>query len=130
MATIYLYLNAVLYAVFALWCTVAADRTAHGLGYSALTQGGRSEYLVVYGGLQAGLAIVFFALARDPSRHRLGMWIALAIYGPIVAYRLATLVRFWPVGSTTLATAVLECVLLAAAVALTILASSAMPPRF
>lgn len=130
MAAIYLYLNAALYALFALWCTASAERTAHGIGYSALTPGGRSEYLVVYGGLQAGLAIVFFVLARDPARQRLGMWIALALYGPIVAYRLITLVRFWPVGATTVGTAVLEFALLAAAIAITFLSTAAFPPRF
>lgn len=118
MAAVYLYLNAILYATFALWCTLAAQSTALNIGYAALTRGGRSEYLVVYGGLQAGLAIIFFILARESERQRLGIMLSVALYAPIVVYRLATLVQFSPVGRTTLATAALEGTLLSMALAL------------
>ena len=110
---VYLYLNAVLYVVFALWCTVAPAATAAGIGYTGLTNGGRSEYLVVYGGLELGLAIAFWMLAREPAWNRAGVLVAAAIYGPIVAYRLVTVIRYWPVGPMTLGTGVLEASLLA-----------------
>ena len=110
--TLYLYLNAALYALFAVWCTVAATKTSHTIGYLALSSGGRSEYLVIYGGLQFGLAAIFYLCARDSAFLKLGIAIALALYVPIVLYRAVTIARFWPVAGATLATGALETVLL------------------
>ena len=112
MQAAYLYLNASLYLLFAIWCSVAPSRTASGIGYSTLTSGGRCEYLVVYGGLQAGLAIMFWLLARDVALRRPGVLIALALYIPIVIFRLSSMISLWPVGSITVATACLEIALL------------------
>ncbi len=117
--SIYLWLNAALYALFAVWCTVSPGRTATNLGYESLTAGGRSEYLVIYGGLQLGFAAFFAILARgDASLQRLGVLFALCLYVPIVAYRATTVVKFWPLPSMTLMVAALEGVLLVAALVL------------
>lgn len=123
MVAAYLWLNAVLYALFAAWCTVRWKSTSAAVGYLALDNGGRSEYLVVYGGLQAGLAIAFALLALRPEWHRAGVLFALCLYAPIVAYRVVTALAFAPVGATTWAVAGLESVLLAGAVALWLIRS-------
>ncbi|HTU68006.1 MAG TPA: hypothetical protein VMF52_18800 [Steroidobacteraceae bacterium] len=115
MPALYLYVNAALYLVFAVWCTVAMSRTAPGMGFTALTSGGRSEYLSIYGGLQVGLAIAFWLLARTPAWHKPGLLFSIVLYAPIVLFRLISLARFWPVGTVTLGTAVLEVTLLALA---------------
>lgn len=117
----YLYLNAVLYAVFALWCTVSAAATSRSIGYLQLNAGGESEYRVIYGGLQLGLAVIFFLLARRSELWEMGLIFSLALYLPIVAYRVATVVSFWPVPATTLAVGAMEVVLLAVAVLLWVL---------
>ena len=114
----YLYLNAFIYAAFAVWCTMAPVSTAANLGYKELSRGGHSEYLVVYGGLQLGLAILFGLLARDPALWRLGMFIAIGIYTPIVLYRAVTVLKWMPVPPLTLATAGLESAMLVAAAVL------------
>jgi hypothetical protein len=113
---VYLLINAALYAVFALWCTLKATNTATNLGYVDLSNSGRSEYLVIYGGLQVGLAVLFFLLARDAAYHKLGMMVSLGVYAPIVLYRLATIWKFSPVSPLTLSVAALETGLLIAAV--------------
>jgi len=41
--------------------------------------------------------------------------LAIALYGPIVLYRMITLARNWPVGAVTVATGCLELLLLLAA---------------
>ena len=109
---IYLYVNAGLYALFAGLCTLNARGTATSLGYLTLSSGGRSEYLVIYGGLQFGLAIFFALLASRPSMHAVGLMFALSLYLPIVIYRLVTVVAFRPVPLLTMAVAALESVLL------------------
>jgi hypothetical protein len=115
MAPGYLYLNSVLYLAFAVWCTVASQSTSTNLGYLTLSNGGRSEYLVIYGGLQLGLAVLFFLVARDAAYVRLGMLISIGLYLPIVLFRLITVSINWPVPALTLATGGLETMLLIAA---------------
>ncbi len=118
MIAAYLYANAALYAVFAVWCTLSMTKTSRNLGYETLSASGRSEYLVVYGGLQVGLAAAFWYCASHASMHRAGVLLALALYVPIVVYRGITVARFWPVRGLTLGVAALEVALLAAGLAL------------
>jgi hypothetical protein len=113
---IYLYLNAFLYLVFAVWCTVKVASTSSGVGYLAMSSGGHSEYLVIYGGLQLGLALMFTVLAKNPALNRPGIVIALCLYGPIVLYRVITVAKYWPVSTVTMATACLELALLVAGI--------------
>ena len=117
MLNAYLYLNAFLYAFLAAWCTVFPAETAAAVGFQTLTRSGQSEYLVIYGGLQLGMAFLFayFAWSRQP---RNGLVLALAFYVPIVAYRAITVVAFWPVEPTTLLLALLEWIMLITAAVL------------
>jgi hypothetical protein len=115
---IYLYVNAAMYALFALWCALRLDSTARNLGYTALSNSGRSEYFTVYGGLQWGLALVFAYLAIKPELHRPGLLVSIALYAPIVLHRTISLFRFGPVESMTRMVAGLEIVMLVAAIAL------------
>lgn len=118
MVAIYLWVNAALYAMFALWCAVRLDDTARNLGYVALSGSGRSEYLSVYGGLQWGLALIFAWFALKPDLHRIGLVVALAVYAPIVVHRAIGLLRFGPVETLTRAVAGLEIAMLAIAAVL------------
>ena len=115
---IYLALNAALYLIFALWMTFLPTQTAAAVGYTALNNAGRSEFLVVYGGLQLGLAAFFAWAAWTPGMHRAGIVFALCLYLPIAVYRLVTVARFWPVSKTTLMVGGLEVLLLIGAVIL------------
>ncbi len=109
---LYLYVNAALYLLFALWSTVSPWKVSANIGYMALSASGRSEFLVVYGGLELGLAALFAYLAAQPQLQRPGVLIALFFYVPIVVYRLVTVLKFWPVSRTTLAVGSLELALL------------------
>lgn len=121
MAAIYLYLNAAMYAVFALWCALRLESTAANLGYTALSNSGRSEYFTVYGGLQWGLALVFAYTALKPELQRTGIVIGIAVYAPLVLHRLVSLARFGPVESLTKVVAGLEVAMLVAAAAIWLL---------
>lgn len=118
MTLLYLYFNAALYAIFGLWCAVGLDKTSANLGYTTLSNSGRSEYFTVYGGLQWGLALIFLYLALKPELHRAGIVVALALYAPIVLHRMISLLRFSPVERLTLGVAGLEIALLVVAVLL------------
>lgn len=113
----YLWLNAALYLVFGLWCLLGWKRTSSAMGYVQLDASGRSEFLTVYGGLQLGLA-GFFAWSAAGDWGRGALVLALALYVPIVAVRIVSVLRNGPVGGVTRAVAGLEVALLAGALAL------------
>nr|WP_298125966.1 DUF4345 domain-containing protein [uncultured Pseudoxanthomonas sp.] len=115
MTSVYLYLNAMAYLLLAGWCTLAPARTAAAVGYATLSRSGQTEYLTIYGGLQLGLAFLFAWFAWT-QQMRTGLVLAMALYVPIVLYRSVALLRWWPVEPTTLALAVTEWLMLAAAV--------------
>jgi len=118
MIRLYLLTNAALYVLFAVWCTVKANDTAQSLGYTQRNPSGHSEYLVIYGGLQLGLAFCFAWLATKPELHRTGAILSLLFYAPLVLYRLATVAKYWPVSTLTLGTGALELLLLVGAMVL------------
>lgn len=117
MLNLYLYLNAVLYALLAAWCTLMPAETAAAVGFQVMDKSGQSEYLVIYGGLQLGMAFLFAYFART-SQPRNGLVLALAFYVPIVLYRSITLASLWPVQPTTVVLAMLEWLLLGSALIL------------
>jgi hypothetical protein len=108
----YLLLNALLYAGFALWCTIKHTQTAQSIGYVSLNNAGHSEYTVLYGGLQLGLAIFFAYLGASDELYRTGAIFSLMLYAPIVLYRVVTVARYWPTSNLTLATGALETAML------------------
>ncbi|MEP6900024.1 MAG: DUF4345 domain-containing protein, partial [Rhodanobacter sp.] len=112
MIALYLWANALLYAIFAALCSLRLSVTSRSMGFLSLDRGGQSEYLTVYGGLQLGLALVFAWMAWRPELQRTGLAVALLVYAPIVAFRLIGWLRLWPVQRVTLATGMLEAALL------------------
>jgi hypothetical protein len=92
-------------------------RTSQSIGFVELSSSGQSEYAVIYGGMQFGFAFLF-GWAALSGNHRFGLVFALAIYLPILLFRIASVARYWPVSTTTLATGALEIVLTACAILL------------
>lgn len=116
MSAAYLWFNALAYALLALWCTLRPASTSEALGYLSLSPSGQSEYATIYGGLQWGLALLFALFAMKPELRRTGVLAAILLYAPIVLYRQVSLAQNAPVETLTYAVAVLEVILLVAAV--------------
>ena len=116
MSAAYLWFNALAYAGLALWCTLSPVSTSQALGYLSLSPGGQSEYATIYGGLQWGLALLFALFAMKPELRRTGVLAAILLYAPIVLYRQVSLAQNAPVETLTYVVAVLEVILLVAAV--------------
>ncbi|WP_158882328.1 DUF4345 domain-containing protein [Rhodanobacter sp. L36] len=114
----YLWINALLYVVFAALCSLRPEVTSGSIGFLSLNRGGQSEFLAVYGGLELGLALVFAWMAWRPELQRTGLAIALLIYAPTVLFRCVGVMRLWPVPRMTLATGALEMALLLIGLAL------------
>ncbi len=118
MIKLYLWANAIIYLLFALWCSVRKEQTSMASGFTGINNSGWSEYLVIYGGLQLGLAAFFVYLALHSEFYKLGLIFSLLLYVPIVVYRVISIYKFWPVSTTTLGIAGMEIVLLTLAIAL------------
>jgi hypothetical protein len=116
MTIAYFWTNTVLYVVFAAWCTFAQTKSAAALGFLKLSPAGQTEYVVVYGGLQLALALLFGAAAMGVVTPRVGLMMSLAIYAPLVVYRAIAWLIHKPDSATALATAILEITLLTIAV--------------
>ena len=116
MVKIYLWANSIIYVLFALWCSFRKEQTSLASGYLSLDNSGWNEYLVIYGGLQLGLAGFFAYLATHAEFHKLGIVFSLFIYITIVAYRLVGIYCLWPVKQATLGIASMETLLLIGAV--------------
>lgn len=110
MTAIYLWVNAVLYALLAVWCMLMPATTSQSIGFTELSSSGQSEFIVIYGGMQLGFAFLFAWTALS-GNHRFGLIFSLAIYIPILLFRIASVAHYWPVSTTTLATFASEIVL-------------------
>jgi hypothetical protein len=116
--TIYLYANAAMYSFFAIWQTLSPWTTAAALGFEVLANAARSEYLVVYGGFQFGLAAFFIWATRSESHRQAGLILALCLYVPVVPYRILSIWKFWPVSVVPLGVGTVEVLLLITGLAL------------
>lgn len=116
MSKYYLLINAILYLIFVLWCTFAREQTSQASGYLTKSNDGWVEYLVIYGGLQLGLAAFYAYTAFHPQYHRIALIFSLFIYTAIVIYRIGAAWAYWPVSKVTLGVAALEIALLIGAI--------------
>ena len=112
----YLFVNAALYVLFALWCTLMPEKTASALGLMFRSGSGKSEYITVYGGMEFGIAMFFLLAALRPEMRQAGLLFALLFYGGLVAWRIPTLLMVPGVQKITYGFAASEAVLLVMAV--------------
>jgi hypothetical protein len=112
----YLYVNAGLYVIFALWCTLMPEKTADALGLGFKSGSGKSEYITVYGGMEFAIAMFFLLAALRPEMRQAGLIFALLFYGGLVAWRIPTLLMVSGVKQITYGFAAAEAVLLVMAV--------------
>jgi hypothetical protein len=112
MISIYLWINAALYLLFGVLCLARITATSNNLGYITLNAAGRSEYAVVYGGMQLGLSL-FFAYAALPQNVALkaGLILAIALYVPIAILRWITILGFGVRARMTTGVGILETAL-------------------
>lgn len=87
LARLFLFAVAALYVGLGVWCTVAPDTTSKKVGLERVGEGGRSEFITVYGGLEVGLGLLFAFLAWRPESVVYGLTACAVIHGAIVVFR-------------------------------------------
>jgi hypothetical protein len=83
-----------LYLWLAVWCTVEPQETSRLVGFQLLPGSGQSEFLVVYGGLELGLALILLWPLLQPSAAPLALLNCTLIHGCLVAFRTASFFLF------------------------------------
>ena len=116
-ARIFLAVVGSVYLALAIWCSVAPERTAKAVGFELTGGSGRSEFLVVYGGLELALGIAFLIpLIRKKMDPRPALQLCTLVHGCLVAFRSLSFALFDDIGSTTYSLAASEWLLFLASV--------------
>ena len=116
--TIYLWINAVAYAGFSAWCTLFPQQTATGIGFTFASPSAKSEYITVYGGLEAGLAVFFLLGALRPELRPAVLLFSVCLYTGLVVFRCGTILMIGDLSKLIYALFALEALLGACAWAL------------
>ena len=80
-----------IYLTFGCWCLLAPTVAARAVGFDFLDASGRSEFLVVYGGLEIGLGLFFVRAARTEEWVRPALVVLFLTGACLALTRLATL---------------------------------------
>lgn len=120
MIEFYFWLNFSIHIFYSFWCITKRKQTSTASGYLLLNNSGWSEYLVNYGGLRIGLALVYACLALNSTLFHIGLLFSILLYGPIVLCRVITFYQFRVVKRAVLAAGFMEVLLLGGAVFLSI----------
>jgi hypothetical protein len=91
MAKILLIFNGVLYIALAAWCTILPMKTSSAIGFGLPNNSAKSEYLVVYGGLELAMGAFFLLCAFKANMLEAGLWFSLLTYGCLMVYRWSTI---------------------------------------
>lgn len=91
MTKAFLIVNGVLYIGLAIWCTALPTKTSQAIGLGLPNNSARSEYLVVYGGLELAMGAFFLLCAFRQSMNEAGLWFALLSYACLMLYRWGTI---------------------------------------
>lgn len=108
---IYLWINAVLYAAFAIWCMMKPTTTATFSGISLLNSSGRSEYFALYVGLQGAWAVMYVICALNPDLYYAGIFYSVFLYVGVVVGRWISIFQKGISSNNTYVIAILEIVL-------------------
>ena len=80
-------LTGLLYVGLGLWCSLAPADTSARVGLQRVGAAGQSEFLVVYGGLEVGLGLLFLRPLWRPAALDATLWACVAIHGCLVLFR-------------------------------------------
>jgi hypothetical protein len=105
------------YLALAGWCVAQMTQTSQAVGFTLRPGAGQSEYLTVYGGLQASLGVLFLLPLVLPAQAINVLWVSIIVHTAIVAFRQTSLLLFGG-ETTTYVLALLEVAILTGSVAL------------
>jgi hypothetical protein len=117
---IFLAVVGVAYLVLALWCSLRPTQTSHSVGLSLTPGSGQSEYLVVYGGLEFGLGVIFLLPLFAPENASFALLACLVLHASLVLFRTVGFFLYSGLHATTYVLAGVEWLICLGALAATL----------
>jgi|TARA_R110002096_G_scaffold417745_2_gene621510 hypothetical protein len=108
MTRIFLAMTGLIYLLLALWCSLDPVSTSRSVGFSLQAGSGQSEFLVVYGGLELALGLIFLWPLWQKEVTRFALVVCVIVHGCLVLFRSIGFFVFTGIGSTTYSLAVGE----------------------
>lgn len=109
---------AALYVSLAAWCSLQPAHTSKSVGFSLQGGSGQSEFLVIYGGLELAMALVFLLPWLRPNFLESSLWACVIIHGCLVLFRSVSFALFREIQPMTYQLAAGEWVIFLLAAAL------------
>lgn len=75
------------YLYLAIWCSLRPDKTSQLVGFDLKPGSGQSEFLVVYGGLELGLACILLLPLIRPKQVESSLLVCLIVHACLVLFR-------------------------------------------
>ena len=101
MIRVWLALVGALYLMLAVWCAITPTSTSQSVGFRLEGGSGQSEFLVVYGGLELALGLIFLWPLWQAAVTRYALTVCLIVHGCLVIFRCASFFLFEGIGATT-----------------------------
>lgn len=111
MTRVFLAIVGVTYIALAVWCSVAPKQTSQSVGFSLTPGSGQSEFLVVYGGLELALGIIFLWPVWRPQEVAFPLLACLIIHGCLVLFRSVSFFVFDGISRMTYGLAAVEWII-------------------
>ena len=108
MAKVFLVIIGTAYLILAIWCSIDPGKTSQAVGFQLEEGSGESEYLVVYGGLQFALGVVFLFPLFQPELLKQTLKICIITHGSLVMFRTAGFILYSEIQTTTWVLALTE----------------------
>jgi hypothetical protein len=111
-ARLFLAVVGAVYFGLAVWCSLSPAITSDKVGFELKPGSGQSEFLVVYGGLELALSLIFFLPLVRSEYLASSLLACVLIHGCLVAFRTVSFFLFTDLSSMTYRLAVGEWAIL------------------
>lgn len=115
---IFLALIGLVYLYLAAICSLQPEQSARLVGFQLLPGSGQSEFLVIYGGLELGMAVIFLLPLLRPRQLESSLLACLIIHACLVLFRSVSFFLYKDIESLTYTLAFYEWLIFLAAAAL------------
>ena len=100
-ARIFLAVVGLTYIYLAAWCSLQPAQTSQLVGFDLKAGSGQSEFLVIYGGLELALALLFLRPFVQPKQLQASLQSCLIIHACLVLFRSASFFMYSGIPSMT-----------------------------
>ncbi len=113
---IFLAIVGLVYLGLAVWCSVAPTVTSDKVGFELKSGSGQSEFLVIYGGLELAMALIFFLPWVRSDYLASSLLACVLIHACLVAFRTISFFLYSDISAMTYRLAIGEWTILILAV--------------